>query len=128
MADSQRTKPRPSSSFSNYQLCKLSTFRGNLLQVNVDTIGHLDHGKTTLAVAITTVLTKTFGGSARSFDQISSTVKKTAHGVVINASHVEYETFTRYYTLFRYSINRFSVAKWRRSHLICHSSAADVDR
>ncbi|WHS98589.1 MAG: Elongation factor Tu [Pantoea stewartii] len=51
-------------------------FQRNKLHVNVGTIGHVDHGKTTLTAAITTVLAKTNGGQARAFDQIDSTLKK----------------------------------------------------
>ncbi|STT06850.1 translation elongation factor Tu [Klebsiella pneumoniae] len=59
--------------------------------VNVGTIGHVDHGKTTLTAAITTVLAKTYGGSARAFDQIDNAPEEKARGITINTSHVEYE-------------------------------------
>ena len=65
--------------------------------VNVGTIGHVDHGKTTLTAAITTVLTKKFGGEAKGYDQIDSAPEEKARGITINTSHVEYETATRHY-------------------------------
>ncbi|MGT9579579.1 GTP-binding protein, partial [Escherichia coli] len=58
--------------------------------VNVGTIGHVDHGKTTLTAAITTVLAKTYGGAARAFDQIDNAPEEKARGITINTSHVEY--------------------------------------
>ncbi len=58
--------------------------------VNVGTIGHVDHGKTTLTAAITTVLAKTYGGAARAFDQIDNAPEEKARGIPINTSHVEY--------------------------------------
>ncbi|WP_145033893.1 elongation factor Tu, partial [Pantoea ananatis] len=61
------------------------------------TIGHVDHGKTTLTAAITTVLAKTNGGQARAFDQIDSTPEEKARGITINTAHVEYETPSRHY-------------------------------
>ena len=60
--------------------------------VNVGTIGHVDHGKTTLTAAITTVLAKTYGGAARAFDQIDNAPEEKARGITINTSHVEYTT------------------------------------
>ena len=65
--------------------------------VNVGTIGHVDHGKTTLTAAITTVLAKTYGGSARAFDQIDNAPEEKARGITISTSHVEYDTPTRHY-------------------------------
>lgn len=65
--------------------------------VNVGTIGHVDHGKTTLTAAITMVLAKKFGGEARSFAQIDSAPEEKARGITINTSHVEYETAARHY-------------------------------
>ncbi len=60
--------------------------------VNVGTIGHVDHGKTTLTAAITSVLTKKFGGEAKSYDQIDSAPEERARGITINTAHVQYET------------------------------------
>ncbi|MCW0323113.1 elongation factor Tu [Pantoea dispersa] len=72
-------------------------FQRNKLHVNVGTIGHVDHGKTTLTAAITTVLAKTYGGQARAFDQIDNAPEEKARGITINTSHVEYETTNRHY-------------------------------
>jgi elongation factor Tu len=65
--------------------------------VNVGTIGHVDHGKTTLTAAITSVLSKQFGGEARGYDQIDNAPEEKARGITINTSHVEYETKARHY-------------------------------
>ena len=65
--------------------------------VNVGTIGHVDHGKTTLTAALTTVLSTSFGGEARGYDQIDAAPEEKARGITINTSHVEYETATRHY-------------------------------
>ncbi|MGK3138730.1 elongation factor Tu, partial [Pantoea trifolii] len=72
-------------------------FQRNKLHVNVGTIGHVDHGKTTLTAAITTVLAKTYGGKASKFDEIDKAPEEKARGITINTSHVEYETPTRHY-------------------------------
>src|ERR1700757_3414863 len=65
--------------------------------VNVGTIGHVDHGKTTLTAAITTVLSKKFGGEAKAYDQIDAAPEEKARGITINTAHVEYETQNRHY-------------------------------
>ena len=65
--------------------------------VNVGTIGHVDHGKTTLTAALTTILAEKFGGSAKAYDQIDNAPEEKARGITINTSHVEYETETRHY-------------------------------
>ena len=65
--------------------------------VNVGTIGHVDHGKTTLTAAITTVLSKKFGGEAKAYDQIDAAPEEKARGITINTAHVEYETESRHY-------------------------------
>ncbi len=65
--------------------------------INVGTIGHVDHGKTTLTAAITTILTRKFGGEAKSYAQIDSAPEERARGITINTSHVEYETDKRHY-------------------------------
>ena len=65
--------------------------------VNVGTIGHVDHGKTTLTAAITTVLTKKFGGEAKDYASIDSAPEERARGITINTAHVEYETESRHY-------------------------------
>jgi elongation factor Tu len=65
--------------------------------VNVGTIGHVDHGKTTLTAAITTVLSTKFGGEAKAYDQIDAAPEEKARGITINTAHVEYETQSRHY-------------------------------
>jgi elongation factor Tu len=65
--------------------------------VNVGTIGHVDHGKTTLTAAITTILSKKFGGTAKAYDQIDAAPEEKARGITINTAHVEYETSKRHY-------------------------------
>ena len=65
--------------------------------VNVGTIGHVDHGKTTLTAAMTTVLSKKFGGEAKAYDQIDAAPEEKARGITINTAHVEYETSKRHY-------------------------------
>ena len=65
--------------------------------VNVGTIGHIDHGKTTLTAAITKVLSETYGGQVRSFDEIDNAPEEKARGITIATSHVEYETENRHY-------------------------------
>jgi len=65
--------------------------------VNVGTIGHIDHGKTTLTAAITTVLAAHGGGEARSFAEIDNAPEEKARGITIATSHVEYETQARHY-------------------------------
>ncbi len=65
--------------------------------VNVGTIGHVDHGKTTLTAAITTVLSRKFGGEAKAYDQIDAAPEEKARGITINTAHVEYETEARHY-------------------------------
>jgi elongation factor Tu len=65
--------------------------------VNVGTIGHIDHGKTTLTAAITKVLSETYGGQARSFEEIDNAPEEKARGITIATSHVEYETEERHY-------------------------------
>jgi len=65
--------------------------------VNVGTIGHVDHGKTTLTAAITTILSKKFGGEAKKYDEIDAAPEEKARGITINTAHVEYETANRHY-------------------------------
>ena len=65
--------------------------------VNVGTIGHVDHGKTTLTAAMTLVLSKKFGGEAKAYDQIDNAPEEKARGITINTAHVEYETSKRHY-------------------------------
>ncbi|MFT6529754.1 MAG: elongation factor Tu [Psychrosphaera sp.] len=65
--------------------------------VNVGTIGHVDHGKTTLTAAISAVLSKTYGGDVRDFAQIDNAPEERERGITINTSHIEYDTPTRHY-------------------------------
>jgi elongation factor Tu len=74
-----------------------SKFERNKPHVNVGTIGHVDHGKTTLTAAITTVLATAFGGEAKGYAQIDAAPEEKARGITINTSHVEYETTSRHY-------------------------------
>jgi elongation factor Tu len=73
------------------------TFQRTKPHVNVGTIGHVDHGKTTLTAAITTVMAKTYGGEARAFDQIDNAPEERERGITIATAHVEYETGARHY-------------------------------
>jgi len=72
-------------------------FERNKPHVNVGTIGHVDHGKTTLTAALTLVLSKKFGGEAKAYDQIDNAPEEKARGITINTAHVEYETANRHY-------------------------------
>ncbi|MEE8617965.1 MAG: elongation factor Tu [Nitrosomonadaceae bacterium] len=74
-----------------------SKFERTKPHINVGTIGHVDHGKTTLTAAITMILAKKYGGEAKSFAQIDSAPEEKARGITINTSHVEYETEKRHY-------------------------------
>jgi elongation factor Tu len=74
-----------------------SKFERTKPHVNVGTIGHVDHGKTTLTAAITTVLTKKFGGEAKNYADIDAAPEEKARGITINTAHVEYETAARHY-------------------------------
>jgi len=65
--------------------------------VNVGTIGHVDHGKTTLTAAITTVLARKYGGEAKGYAAIDAAPEERARGITINTAHVEYETANRHY-------------------------------
>ncbi|MBY0565457.1 MAG: 50S ribosome-binding GTPase [Hyphomonadaceae bacterium] len=67
------------------------------VHVNVGTIGHVDHGKTTLTSAITQVQAAHLGGKGLSFDQIDKAPEEKARGITINVAHVEYESETRHY-------------------------------
>jgi elongation factor Tu len=65
--------------------------------VNVGTIGHVDHGKTTLTAALTKVMAETYGGDTKAFDQIDNAPEEKARGITIATSHVEYESAKRHY-------------------------------
>jgi elongation factor Tu len=84
------------------QLRKVTTmarekFERTKPHVNVGTIGHVDHGKTTLTAAISAVLSKTYGGDVRDFAQIDNAPEERERGITINTSHIEYDTPTRHY-------------------------------
>ena len=72
-------------------------FNRTKVHMNVGTIGHVDHGKTTLTAALTTILAEKFGGQAKAYDQIDNAPEEKARGITINTAHVEYETETRHY-------------------------------
>jgi elongation factor Tu len=72
-------------------------FERNKPHVNVGTIGHIDHGKTTLTAAITKVLSEKYGGEASSFEEIDNAPEEKERGITIATSHVEYETENRHY-------------------------------
>jgi elongation factor Tu len=74
-----------------------SKFERTKPHVNVGTIGHVDHGKTTLTAAIATVLSSKFGGEAKKYDEIDAAPEEKARGITINTAHVEYETANRHY-------------------------------
>ena len=73
------------------------TFERTKPHVNIGTIGHVDHGKTTLTAAITMVLNSIYGGEVRKYDEIDNAPEEKARGITINTSHVEYQTENRHY-------------------------------
>ena len=75
----------------------MAIFERNKPHVNIGTIGHVDHGKTTLTAAITTVLSAKSGGKAKKYDEIDNAPEEKARGITINTAHVEYETANRHY-------------------------------
>ena len=72
-------------------------FERNKPHVNVGTIGHVDHGKTTLTAAITTILAEASGGEAKAYDEIDAAPEEKERGITISTAHVEYETANRHY-------------------------------
>jgi len=72
-------------------------FERNKPHLNIGTIGHVDHGKTTLTAAITLTLSKVGGAQATSYDEIDKAPEERERGITINTSHVEYQTNTRHY-------------------------------
>jgi elongation factor Tu len=72
-------------------------FERNKPHINVGTIGHVDHGKTTLTAAITTIMSSKFGGAARAYDQIDAAPEERERGITISTAHVEYESAGRHY-------------------------------
>src|SRR3569623_1632823 len=95
-ANANGRQPRPDQPGSGGASTKRKTMT-NKLHVNVGTIGHVDHGKTTLTAAITQVQAARLGGQAMSFDQIDKAPEEKARGITINTSHVEYESDVRHY-------------------------------
>ncbi|MDD2745557.1 MAG: elongation factor Tu [Candidatus Gracilibacteria bacterium] len=75
----------------------MATFDRSKPHVNIGTIGHVDHGKTTTTAAISMVLSKKFGGDVFAFDQIDAAPEEKARGITINTAHIEYATATRHY-------------------------------
>jgi len=73
------------------------TFARNKPHVNVGTIGHVDHGKTTLTAAITSTLAEKGMAQAKKYDEIDAAPEEKARGITINTAHVEYETDNRHY-------------------------------
>jgi len=74
-----------------------SKFERTKPHVNVGTIGHVDHGKTTLTAAMTMILSRKFGGEVKTYEQIDSAPEEKARGITINTAHVEYQTKNRHY-------------------------------
>jgi len=74
-----------------------SKFERTKPHVNVGTIGHVDHGKTTLTAAMTMVLARKYGGEVKAYDQIDAAPEEKARGITINTAHVEYQTAQRHY-------------------------------
>ena len=72
-------------------------FERNKPHVNVGTIGHVDHGKTTLTAAITITLAEATGGEAKAYDEIDAAPEEKERGITISTAHVEYETANRHY-------------------------------
>lgn len=75
----------------------LSTYQRTKPHINVGTIGHVDHGKTTLTAAITKVLSEKGQSKAMAYEDIDKSPEERARGITISATHVEYETDTRHY-------------------------------
>ena len=75
----------------------MATYDRSKPHINIGTIGHVDHGKTTTTAAITYVLSKKFGGEVKDYNQIDAAPEEKARGITINTAHVEYQTATRHY-------------------------------
>ena len=72
-------------------------FERNKPHVNVGTIGHVDHGKTTLTAAMTRVCAEVYGGEMKAFDQIDNAPEERERGITISTAHVEYDSTIRHY-------------------------------
>jgi len=88
---------RAARSISQVSVRAMATFDRSKPHLNIGTIGHVDHGKTTLTAAITKVLAEANGGDAMDFDQIDKAPEEKARGITISTAHVEYETGSRHY-------------------------------
>merc|ERR1711966_575316 len=100
MAMRMLSKPRASRLVANVFVSgtrSMATFERKKTHLNVGTIGHVDHGKTTLTAAITKVLGEAGGAKEIAFDQIDKAPEEKARGITISTAHVEYETATRHY-------------------------------
>jgi elongation factor Tu len=93
----KRNKPQQNNYLNNFQIMAKEKFDRSKPHVNIGTIGHVDHGKTTLTAAITTVLAKKGLSELRSFDSIDNAPEEKERGITINTSHVEYSTANRHY-------------------------------
>ena len=98
----QIAKKHPHTSYaakliSRCQVLNLSTYQRNKPHVNIGTIGHVDHGKTTLTAAITRILSEQGKAKLMSYEDIDKSPEERARGITINATHVEYETDKRHY-------------------------------
>ena len=93
-------------------------FERNKPHVNVGTIGHVDHGKTTLTAALTVVTAKAHGGEAKAFDQIDNAPEERDRGITIATSHVEYDSEARHYA----HVPRWTARSWLYQQLMaqCH--------
>ena len=78
-------------------MAEKKSFERNKPHMNVGTIGHVDHGKTTLTAALTKCMAEKFGGEVRDYSQIDNAPEERARGITIATSHVEYETSNRHY-------------------------------
>merc|ERR1711907_844928 len=97
----ERVPPRPNSTEPSIgqratPMAK-EKFERNKPHVNIGTIGHVDHGKTTLTAAITMAMSAASGGGGKKYDEIDSAPEERARGITINTAHVEYETENRHY-------------------------------
>ena len=89
-----------------------ATFERTKPHVNIGTIGHVDHGKTTLTAAITMVLAKAGQAQAMKYDEIDKAPEEKARGITINTAHVEYETKARHYAHMACSMACCSLTSW----------------
>src|SRR5665213_3607648 len=98
-------------------------FQRNKPHCNIGTIGHVDHGKTTLTAAITMVLAKTGGATAMKYADIDAAPEEKARGITINTAHVEYETKARHYAHVDYVKNMITGAAQMDGAILVVSAA-----